>query len=79
MIRDDKPFDKNIQTSEQFKVKETTADLEAEKSKWIALIEEYENYYNPTFVHDFFGRMTDDEIGILVYKHTDHHLRQFGI
>ena len=79
MIKDEKPFDKNIPTSDQFKVKETTADLESEKSVWISLIKEYKNYDNPNFVHDFFGKMTKEEIGILVYKHTDHHLRQFGI
>ncbi|MCC9167897.1 DUF1569 domain-containing protein [Pontibacter harenae] len=79
MIKDEKPFDKNIPTSDQFKVKETTADVEFEKSVWISLIKEYENHDNPNFVHDFFGKMTKEEIGILVYKHTDHHLRQFGI
>lgn len=79
MIKDEKPFDKNIPTSNQFKVKELHCDLEAEKSKWISLIEEYENYNNPNFVHDFFGKMTKEQIGVLVYKHTDHHLRQFGV
>ncbi len=79
MIKDQKPFDKNIPTSDQFKVKELKGDLEAEKSKWISLIGEYENYNNPNFVHDFFGKMTRKQIGILVYKHTDHHLRQFGL
>ena len=79
MIRNDKPFDKNIPTSDQFKVKEETGDLDAEKADWITLIRDYENYYNPDFVHDFFGKMSREEIGILVYKHTDHHLRQFGV
>lgn len=79
MIKDEKPFDRNIPTSDQFKVKELNGDLEAEKSKWISLINKYENYSNPNFVHDFFGKMTNAQIGILVYKHTDHHLRQFGI
>jgi len=44
--------------------------------KWIGLLSESENYSNPKFVHDFFGKMTKEQIGILVYKHTDHHLRQ---
>ena len=79
MIKDEKPFDKNIPTSAQFKVKEATSDMEFEKAAWISLIKEYEKYDNPQFIHDFFGKMTKDEIGILVYKHTDHHLRQFGI
>lgn len=31
-----------------------------------------------THPHSFFGHMTTEEWGILVYKHLDHHLRQFG-
>lgn len=77
MIKDDKPFKRNVPTSAFFKVKELNGDLESEKRKWISLIEGYENYSNPGFVHDFFGKMTKDQIGILAYKHTDHHLRQF--
>ena len=78
MIKDEKPLDRNIPTSDPFKVKETAGDWQAEKAKWIALIRQYENYNNPDFVHDFFGKMTTDQIGRLVYKHTDHHLRQFN-
>lgn len=29
-------------------------------------------------VHSFFGRLSGQEWGRLVYKHLDHHLRQFG-
>jgi hypothetical protein len=29
-------------------------------------------------VHTFFGPLSGDQWGILVYKHLDHHLRQFG-
>jgi hypothetical protein len=79
MIQDEKPFDKHIPTSSQFQVKETKGDLEAEKLKWISLTQAYENYANPDFVHDFFGKMTQEQIGILVFKHSDHHLRQFGV
>lgn len=28
--------------------------------------------------HPIFGRLTPRAIGVLAYKHTDHHLRQFG-
>lgn len=79
MIKDEKPLDKNIPTSAQFKVKEMDGSLESEKSKWILLIKGYENCNNPNFIHDFFGKMTKEQIGLLVYKHTDHHLRQFGV
>ena len=78
MIKDEKPFDKNIPTSSQFKVEDTNGDLEAEKLIWITLTKAYKNFNNPDFIHDFFGEMTSEQIGILVFKHTDHHLRQFG-
>jgi len=78
MIRDDKPIDKGAPTSEQFKIKETTGDISKKKAEWIQLIQSYENYSNPSFIHDFFGKMTKEEIGLLAYKHTDHHLRQFN-
>ena len=31
-----------------------------------------------THPHSFFGRLTAEEWAILMYKHLDHHLRQFG-
>jgi hypothetical protein len=30
-------------------------------------------------VHPLFGRLSFREWGIATYKHTDHHLRQFGV
>ncbi|WP_240469807.1 DUF1569 domain-containing protein [Cyclobacterium sp. SYSU L10401] len=79
MIKDEKPLDKNIPTSAQFKINDPTGDLDAEKTKWIALIRAYDQFHNPAFIHDFLGKMTREQIGILAYKHTDHHLRQFGV
>lgn len=29
--------------------------------------------------HSFFGRLTPEEWAALMYKHLDHHLRQFGV
>ncbi|WP_179353779.1 DUF1569 domain-containing protein [Winogradskyella vidalii] len=79
MIKDDKPFAKNIPTSDQFKPQAKVGDLESEKLNWIDMLRNYKNYNNPYFIHDFFGKMTKEQIGILVYKHTDHHLKQFGV
>ena len=78
MIKDEKPLDRNVPTSAHFKVKEKNGDIASEQKKWIGLIEEYESYANPDFIHDFFGKMTKEQVGFLVYKHTDHHLRQFN-
>jgi hypothetical protein len=32
-----------------------------------------------THPHSFFGPLTPQEWAILMYKHVDHHLRQFGV
>ncbi|HEX4020216.1 MAG TPA: DUF1569 domain-containing protein [Acidobacteriaceae bacterium] len=32
-----------------------------------------------TYPHSFFGRLTPQEWATLMYKHLDHHLRQFGV
>lgn len=77
-IKDESPLKQNVGTLAFLKVKETTGDVEVEKMKWIKLIEEYENFSNPDFIHSFFGKMTKEQIGHLDYKHIDHHLRQFN-
>ena len=78
ILDENKSFPKSAPTSGVFKVKEENGDVESEKKKWIALIEEYQNYSND-FVHWFFGKMTKEQVGYFVYKHNDHHLRQFGV
>lgn len=74
----DAPFRKNVPTVPEFKIKETTGDVEQLKTTWINLVKEYGQFVETDFIHPFFGRMTTEQIGILAYKHTDHHLRQFG-
>jgi len=77
-LKEDKPLRRNSPTIPQLIVKETDGDIQAEKARWIALIEENANFSQPVFVHPFFGEMTKDQIGCLAYRHLDHHLRQFN-
>ena len=78
LLKDEEPMRRNSPTSPLFKVKETEGDVAAEKKKWIALTQSYADYINPSLMHWFFGPMTREQLGQLVYKHTDHHLRQFN-
>lgn len=78
LLKDEAPLKKNSPTSPDFKVAEISGDFEIEKHKWIELIEEYANFSNTEFVHWFFGKMTKEQVGQFIYKHTDHHLRQFS-
>lgn len=78
LTKDDRELDKNTPTAKAFKPMDTDCDIEQEKKEWVSLIRLYSNYHNPGFIHIFFGKMTREQVGILAYKHTDHHLRQFG-
>ena len=76
-VGSDKPMKKGMPAG-ALAVKQITGEVEVQKRKWAERIAEYEYYSNPGFIHDFFGKMTTEEIGILAYKHADHHLRQFS-
>ena len=77
LMKDDKPKKRNSPTKQEFIISESTGNLLEDKLKWISLIQEYENYATQIFVHWFFGKMTQEQVGVSVYKHIDHHLRQF--
>ena len=78
LLKDETPLKPNEPTSPHFKIKEMSGDVLAEKKKWLGLIEEYATFSNDDYEHWFFGKMTKEQIGHFVYKHTDHHLRQFN-
>ncbi|WP_293915858.1 DUF1569 domain-containing protein [Sphingobacterium sp. UBA5789] len=77
-LKDDKPMGKNMPAG-IFVVKEKEGNLNIQKEVWTSQIAEYSHFSNEGFVHDFFGRMSKEQIGIFVYQHMDHHLRQFGV
>ena len=77
ILKDDKPMKKNQPTHPEFKIK-GNGNFETEKAKWIDLLNGYNGFSNTNFVHPFFGKMTKEEIGKYIFKHIDHHLRQFG-
>jgi hypothetical protein len=72
-------FPKNSQTPLLLKVTEEINNIEAEKDKWKILIEKYATFESKDFNHWFFGKMTKTQLGQFIYKHDDHHLKQFGL
>ncbi len=80
-LKDDKPIVKNVGTLPEFKMTETISDdLQNLKEQWVKSIQQYADIDdNHTSIHGFFGKMSKTQIGQLAYKHTDHHLRQFGV
>ena len=74
------PFGKNLPTDKNFKIT-GQPDFEKEKNKLIDYVQRFAKTgpagitKNP---HPFFGKLTSEEWDTLMYKHLDHHLRQFG-
>ena len=79
-LKDESPLGKNSPTHPQLVIKEE-GNVETEKQLWIDLLSKYSakkaNSYEG-FIHPFFGKMTQEQVGQFAYKHIDHHLRQFG-
>jgi hypothetical protein len=76
----DKPFSRNSPTAKELKVRDNR-DFDTESARLLGLVERF-SMGGPaactTHPHSFFGPMTSEEWGRLMYKHLDHHLRQFG-
>ena len=79
VLKNDKPLGRNSPTAPELVIKEKTGDFALQKAAWIKRINEYKYFDNPHFVHPFFGTMTKEQVGQFVYKHHDHHLRQFAV
>ena len=76
-----KPFRKNSPTDPTFVVSDAR-DFEAERTRFATTIDPFIQRGPGAAAketHAFFGRLSGDEWGRLMYKHLDHHLRQFGV
>jgi len=81
VLRNDDPLRKNSPTARSLVVSDER-DLGKERERLSGLIDKFVTG-GPTgctkHPHSFFGKMTPEQWAILMYKHLDHHLRQFGV
>lgn len=77
LLENENPMKKNQPTHPLMRIT-GNGDWREEREKWIGLIRDYNHFRERDFVHPFFGKMNREQIGRYVYKHADHHLRQFG-
>jgi len=79
-FRDEEPMRRNSPTSKEL-VMTGEMDFEVERNRLSNLIGRFSTE-GPSgctnHPHAFFGSLTPNEWAILMYKHLDHHLRQFG-
>jgi Protein of unknown function (DUF1569) len=80
-VRDEEPMRRNSPTMKEL-IAGNCASFESEMSRLSALIDRFASSGPAgctSHPHAFFGPLTPDEWAILMYKHLDHHLRQFGV
>lgn len=80
-LGNDRPMRRNSPTTKDLLV-EGERDLVAERERLCGLIDRFVAAGPKGCTkhpHAFFGKMTPEEWAELMYKHLDHHLRQFGV
>jgi Protein of unknown function (DUF1569) len=79
-LRENEPMRRNSPTSKELVIKDDR-NFETERKRLSGLIDRFAAT-GPAgctaHPHAFFGSLTPDEWAVLMYKHLDHHLRQFG-
>lgn len=83
VFRDDKPMRRDSPSSpELFSADPAECDFARERSRLIAAIESFASHGRTgcsRHPHPFFGPLKPEQWAILMYKHIDHHLRQFSV
>lgn len=81
VLRNEDPLRKNSPTAKSLIVADDR-DLAEERERLLRLIDKFSAGGAAGCTrapHGFFGKMTPEEWATLMYKHLDHHLRQFGV
>jgi Protein of unknown function (DUF1569) len=80
-LGNDDPMRRNSPTAKELLV-QGDRDLEKERTRLLGLIGQFVSggpARCTTHPHTFFGPLTPAQWATLMYKHADHHLRQFGV
>jgi hypothetical protein len=80
-LYNESPWRKGLPTAPNFIIKDQR-NFETEKQQLVALVNQF-HQSGPgkvgNFPHPFFGTFTREQWGKSMYKHLDHHLKQFGM
>jgi hypothetical protein len=80
-LYNEEPWKKNLPTAPNFIIKDER-DFNVEKEALALLINKFHSA-GPSgiskYPHPFFGKLNPEQWGKSMYKHLDHHLKQFGV
>ena len=80
-LYNDEPWKKNLPTAPNFIIKDER-DFEKEKQELVGMINRFHNAGPGNvgkYPHPMFGSFTPEQWGQSMYKHLDHHFKQFGV
>ncbi|MES2179478.1 MAG: DinB family protein [Gemmatimonadota bacterium] len=74
------PFPKGLPTAPELRSRAPSA-WDGEVDDLVAMLEQFgqRDSAKPWPAHPVFGTMSRTDWGVLAYRHTDHHLRQFNV
>jgi hypothetical protein len=81
VMANDEPLRRNSPTAAELVIT-SKCELDAERARLCSLIDRFVSGGTSVCTahpHPFFGRLKPGEWAILMYKHLDHHLRQFSV
>ena len=81
VMGNDEPLRRNTPTVEGLVIRDER-NLAKERTRLYGMIDRFAAAGSKgctTHPHTFFGPLTPEQWAILMYKHLDHHLRQFGV
>jgi hypothetical protein len=70
------PWPKNLITAPEM-VAKSEEEIEIELEKLLVVVSAFLEA-EKLYPHPIFGNLTKEDWGLIIYKHLDHHLRQFG-
>ena len=79
-LLNDEPFKKNLPTDKRFVIADQR-NFDQEKKSLVGAVQRFAQMGPnglPQEPHPFFGKLSTQEWDKLMWKHLDHHLRQFG-
>lgn len=80
-LYDDAPWKQNLPTAPHFKISDER-NFEKEKAELTVLVSRF-HQSSPAaiekIIHPVFGKYTGEQWGKAMYKHLDHHLKQFAV
>ena len=73
------PMPKSTPTAPELLARSGSADFAQELEAFVTAFGRLDGRSHPLVPHPMFGTLSHASWGVLIHKHTDHHLRQFGV